>query len=512
METMKLDIQLFASKTVTDSKSCGQHSSSYSVDTGTVYGYVDGSTAYVKASLYKPSSGSHACRLRVYIDGTNVSSSSYTSLASKATRWQPTSGYVSKSITRGNNVTFAAKSEAGSDGGCHMAGPSVTLYWCTVSYNGNGSTSGSVSSTSGYEGEKSTIASNGFTKTGYTFTGWNTASNGTGTSYTPGSEITFSSSITLYAQWQLNSYYLDLNGWLDGASSGGISPYGTADVYIGGQRVSDDAYDYYTQHPYGTTYSFSDIKANYGYRYNGVHSGSLSGTITGTTSVILDFETLLPWSLSIAKNNRTTNSITLTASGSGIISLCEFSIGSIIKDSLGTQTFTGLSPDTNYTALLHCSNTKGSSETSITCSTLLPNPTINTPTISNLSPFGCTITATGSINPSRTLQYSFSKDNGTTWTAYQTSNSYNWTGLTEETTYQMKVRVKAIHQGIDASDTTATSTTLSITTPVDQAKVRVRHNGSWTQGKAYIYHNGAWVKAKKLYIYHNGGWKQNINN
>ena len=39
-------------------------------------------------------------------------------------------------------------------------------------------------------------------KTGYTFTGWNTAANGSGTSYIAGNTFTMgSSNVTLYAQW-----------------------------------------------------------------------------------------------------------------------------------------------------------------------------------------------------------------------------------------------------------------------------------------------------------------------
>lgn len=86
-------------------------------------------------------------------------------------------------------------------------------------------------------------------------------------------------------------YYLDLNGWIDGASSDGISPAGTADVYINGVLAAngDSCTDYYAQHVQGTTYEIKDIKANTGWKYDGVHSGSLSGTINGTTSVVLAF-------------------------------------------------------------------------------------------------------------------------------------------------------------------------------------------------------------------------------
>ena len=45
------------------------------------------------------------------------------------------------------------------------------------------------------------LNANTFTKTGYIFTGWNTAANGTGTAYAPGASITNIGNTTLYAQW-----------------------------------------------------------------------------------------------------------------------------------------------------------------------------------------------------------------------------------------------------------------------------------------------------------------------
>ncbi len=41
-----------------------------------------------------------------------------------------------------------------------------------------------------------------FTRTGYTFTGWNTRIDGTGTSYQPGTTLPMTEDTTLYAQWQ----------------------------------------------------------------------------------------------------------------------------------------------------------------------------------------------------------------------------------------------------------------------------------------------------------------------
>ena len=57
---------------------------------------------------------------------------------------------------------------------------------------------------SGDRGSDVTLPTSEPTRTGYTFMGWNTASDGSGTSYAAGDTYTLpaSDSETLYAQWQ----------------------------------------------------------------------------------------------------------------------------------------------------------------------------------------------------------------------------------------------------------------------------------------------------------------------
>ena len=91
--------------------------------------------------------------------------------------------------------------------------------------------------------------------------------------------------VTVYRQ----KYYLDLNGNLDGTNGGNLGVYGKADVYINGSRVSAGVTDFYQQYRAGTTYEIKNIVANNGYVYEGVHSGTLSGTLTKATGVWLKF-------------------------------------------------------------------------------------------------------------------------------------------------------------------------------------------------------------------------------
>jgi len=73
-----------------------------------------------------------------------------------------------------------------------------------VTYNGNGSTSGTPPTDSiGYlSGATVTVPASGtLAKTGYAFSGWNTATTGTGTAYDPAATFTITANTILYAQW-----------------------------------------------------------------------------------------------------------------------------------------------------------------------------------------------------------------------------------------------------------------------------------------------------------------------
>lgn len=91
-----------------------------------------------------------------------------------------------------------------------MGDDPVTLYAVfqkvvTLSYNGNGATSGSTAAQAGIRYYNNgnvlnpgfTVMANGFAKSGYIFTGWMSGS----TAYTAGQSVTLSSSLVLTAQW-----------------------------------------------------------------------------------------------------------------------------------------------------------------------------------------------------------------------------------------------------------------------------------------------------------------------
>ncbi len=96
----------------------------------------------------------------------------------------------------------------------------------TIAFNGNGATSGSTASVSATYDQNATLTSNGFSRTGYTFVGWNTNADGSGTSYGNSATVknltsTNGATVTLYAQWKSNNtnVTLDPQGGSGGTTS-----------------------------------------------------------------------------------------------------------------------------------------------------------------------------------------------------------------------------------------------------------------------------------------------------
>jgi|GEM_PF-5247125 len=123
----------------------------------------------------------------------------------------------------------------------HMSAGGVTLYpiyknapdmrmYFSVAYSANGASSGfaPASVLTLTNSPSCTVAGNtgSLLKTGYAFGGWNTAADGSGTTYQSGNTITVESDMTLYAMWQpVYTITYEPNGGslLSGGSSGGGS-------------------------------------------------------------------------------------------------------------------------------------------------------------------------------------------------------------------------------------------------------------------------------------------------
>lgn len=100
----------------------------------------------------------------------------------------------------------------------------------TVSFHANGG-EGAMDAQSLTYDTQAALSANAFTRAGYTFTGWNTARDGSGTAYTGGQTVVNltavnGGTVTLYAQWSLDTYtitYKNADGstitnWADGVT------------------------------------------------------------------------------------------------------------------------------------------------------------------------------------------------------------------------------------------------------------------------------------------------------
>jgi hypothetical protein len=135
---------------------------------------------------------------------------------------------------------------------------SIPLY--PVSYNANGATSGSAPADQTKTNAVAlTLATNSgnLTKTGFIFDGWNTAADGSGTSYSEGATYTAHVAATLYAKWSAMAPELD------------VTRSGTA--------VADGGTDSVTGTVAGVATSLT---------YTLTNSGSAALTITGATTVV----------------------------------------------------------------------------------------------------------------------------------------------------------------------------------------------------------------------------------
>ena len=85
----------------------------------------------------------------------------------------------------------------------------------SVTYDANGATSGTVpTDATEYSANNNTVIvlsnTGSLAKTGYTFSGWNTKADGTGTNYSAGNTFNISANTTLYAKWTANTHNVTL--------------------------------------------------------------------------------------------------------------------------------------------------------------------------------------------------------------------------------------------------------------------------------------------------------------
>ncbi len=280
------------------------------------------------------------------------------------------------------------------------------------------------------------------------------------------------------------------------------------------------------------TITASTVDANSG----GPYSTALS---SGTSTRTFTTPCKIPSGLTVSLTGQTTTSLSGTISANGDINAPitqyilyyatgdnfdqwieqGYTIASMILDGLldqatlsGTNwSTTGLSIDTEYIFILRAVNAGGTATAGITSgeavirySTNLDAPIINSFITTSVMPSLIMVAVDAYSASGRALNYQYSIDNGSTWSSYGTDTTYLWENLNPNTHYTIKVRVKAIASG-SGSDSYAIGT-IEVTTPSDQAKIRLKVNGEWEKGLVYIKINGTWTAAKKIYRKVNGTW------
>lgn len=108
--------------------------------------------------------------------------------------------------------------------------PAIGQGQSAIRYDPNGG-DGDAFRKVGDSGTTATAAEAGvFLRKGHTFAGWNTKADGTGTAYQAGADVAYPAeddTLTLYAQWEANTYKTEFRDWQGRTITSGTARYGT---------------------------------------------------------------------------------------------------------------------------------------------------------------------------------------------------------------------------------------------------------------------------------------------
>ena len=164
-----------------------------------------------KTVTFNSNGGSGSMSNQSACSATNLTTNSYTLSGYTFSGWN--------TVADGSGTSYL-------DGASYPFTTDVTLYaqWTpaggkTVTFNGNGNDGGSMAPQTA--SSSTALTANAFTKTGYDFSIWNTAADGSGTDYADGVTYSFAADMTLYAQWSINNYNVVYDG---NSPSSGTAP------------------------------------------------------------------------------------------------------------------------------------------------------------------------------------------------------------------------------------------------------------------------------------------------
>jgi uncharacterized repeat protein (TIGR02543 family) len=348
----------------------------------------------------------------------------------------------------------------------------------TVTYNGNGSTSGSVpiDGSSPYKvGATVTVLGNigSLSKTEHVFFRWNTKADGTGESYSPETQFTINANTPLYAQWTPTyTVTYDNNG-----STNGSAPTDVSSPYIAGSTVtvlgnsgalvkSGFAFAGWSesQSGSGTSYSIGPPPATFTINANVTLYAKWAPTYTvtyngnGSTSGSAPIDSLSPY---IAGSTVTVlgKPVSLENTGSTFVNWNTLANGSGTSYSQG-NTFT-ITENTQLYAKW--------------ASAVLPSPPTALSSVGGDQAAYILFTQSGTVT-----NYEYSTDDGETFVAFNppqiyspvninTLSSGGVTRLTNGTTYT--VRLKAMNSGVSSDTSVSVTVVPGITTLLSAGRI-----------------------------------------
>jgi len=357
--------------------------------------------------------------------GTAPTAVSVSGLSCNTTYHFRVNGVSSAGTTNGGDVSFTTSA-------CPL------LY--TVTYNGNGNTGGSAPTDATVYASNATITvasnSGGLTRAGYTFSGWNTASDGSGIPYAAGSgSFNINASTVLYAKWVANAPSAT-TGSASSVSATGATLNGTVDDNGLSTSVS---FDYGSTASYGTNVTgtpgtvgagagatavsaaIGSLGCNSTYHYR-VNAVSVGGTTSGSDAMFTT-SACAPGAPTIgtatAGNAQASVTFTPGATGGATVTYtatCTSSDGGAIGTNTGAAspiTVTGLTNGKTYTCSVIGTNSAGSGPASGASNFIMPkavqtitfaNPGAQnfgtTPTLSATSTSGLTVAFSSTATPS----------------------------------------------------------------------------------------------------------------
>lgn len=204
----------------------------------------------------------------------------------------------------------------------------------TLAYDANGGSNAPTSASTAFNATVTTAAVGSLTRSGYTFTGWNSAANGSGTNYIAGT-TTFSmpaANVTLYAQWAPASFLLTYN-----ANSGSGAPSAQGSLVDAQITVSASA-------PTRTGYTFAGWTENAD-GTGTAYAASSTFTMPPNNLTIYAKWTAITYTLTYAGNGNSGGAAPAVQTGTVGSSVATSAAGTLVK---AGYTFTGWNTAANY--------------------------------------------------------------------------------------------------------------------------------------------------------------------